>query len=82
MQSVSHNIHFDVKKSLIIINKLKNMFLNTVFKEFLIHNKVKYNEFCNILNIETDFKYNDTYIYTYTRQYLIFLQMFYVWESL
>lgn len=40
-------IHFDINKDLFIVNKQKNMYLNSVSEQFLICNEVEYNSFYN-----------------------------------
>lgn len=70
----NRNIHFDEEKYLVLINKQNNIYLNSKLEEFLIYNEIKHNGFCNIINIQTDFKHN--YIYKYRQQCIVTLKMF------
>lgn len=54
---------FNMDKYLIIINKQKYVYLNSVMEKFLIYNEIKSNGFCNILNIHTNFIHNDIFKY-------------------
>lgn len=67
----NHNILFNIEKCINVMNKLKNMYLNSILKEFLIYIEqlnllcnITYYSNCNILKIKMDFKHNTIYKYS------------------
>lgn len=62
----NHNIYFNIVIYVIIINKQKNINLNSVLQKFLICNEVKYNSVCFLLLlIICIFSHNYMYVVVY-----------------